>query len=242
MLNQTGITKVTGAAPKQILFNVQNQMAVGVKVSKNIATYVEENGKKIIKAGTPLTGDLTDRSNAFTLGMSAGTKGVFTVQITTAFANDEKITIEGVDYTKKASESVENKQFSGSTAAEQVTSLLKMVVTDDYDVAAVSGATDKIGFTQKIANASDQSGPTVSKTSSTGAIGSVTKVTTPVDGSSSAVGILLHDVDITEDNANGSLLIWGFVNLDRLDEATANLISNQVKSSLAGKIWFLKDN
>ena len=241
MLNQTGITKTVGSAPVQILYNVQNQMAVSIKVDDAVS-YQTINGRKIVKAGTPLTGDLADRSSAFTNGVTAGTKGVFTLQITTAFANDESITIAGTTYTKKATESVADKQFSGSTAAEQVTSLLKMVTTTAYDVAAVSGATDKIGFTQKVPNASDTSGPTVSKTSTTGAIGSVTKVTDPVDGSSNAVGILLHDVDVTDGDANGSLLIWGFVNINRIDSTTQAMISSALKTALAGKIWFLADN
>ena len=242
MLNQTGISKVTGAAPEQILFNVQNQMAVSIKVNKSTAGYVTENGRKILKAGTPLAGDLANRATAFTDGVTAGTKGVFTVQITTAFVADEKITIEGVDYTCKSTESVTDKQFAGSTAAEQVTSLLKMVTTEKYDVAAVSGATDKLGFTQKVADGDDTSGPTVTKTSSTGAIGSVTKVTNPVSGSSSAVGVLLHDVDITDVDANGSLLIWGFVNMNRLSQAASALITSAVKTALAGRVWFLADN
>ena len=65
MLNQTGITKVTGAAPVQILFNVQNQMSVGIKLAKNFSGAVTENGRKIVKAGTPLSGDLTTRNTAF---------------------------------------------------------------------------------------------------------------------------------------------------------------------------------
>lgn len=56
-----------------------------------------------------------------------------------------------------------------------------------------------------------------------------------------AVGVLLHDVDITEGNANGTLLIWGFVNLDRLDSATQALITSGVKTALNGKVYFLKD-
>lgn len=104
MLNRTGITKVTGAAPTQILFNVDNQMSVSIKVSKNVTGTVTENGRKILKAGTPLNGDLTARG--------------------TAFVN-------------------------------------------------------------------------------------------AVDNSKPAVGVLLHDVDVTDADANGSLLIWGFVNMSR---------------------------
>ena len=128
MLNQSGITKTVGTAPVQILFNVQNQMSVGVKIAKNFAGAVTENGRKIVKAGTPLTGDLTARDTAFTAA-----------------------------------------------------------------------------------------------------------------GASDAVGILLHDVDVTDNDANCSLLIWGFVNLNRIDSTTAAKINTGVKTALAGKVWFLKD-
>lgn len=129
MFNQTKITKTVGAAPVQILFNVDNQMSVSIKVNKSIASAVTENGRKIIKAGTPLTGNLEDRSTAFTAA-----------------------------------------------------------------------------------------------------------------GASNAKGILLHDVDVTDADANGSLLIWGFVNLNRIDATTAALLTADVKTALAGKVTFLKDN
>lgn len=130
MLNQSGITKTTGAAPVQILFNVQNQMSVGIKLAKNFAGAVTENGRKIVKAGTPLNGDLTVRGTAFVA-------------------------------------------------------------------------------------AKDTSNP--------------------------AVGILLHDVDVTDADANATLLIWGFVNLSRVDSTTAALITETRKTELAGRVWFLKD-
>ena len=130
MLNQSGITKTTGAAPVQILFNVQNQMSVGIKLAKNFARAVTENGRKIVKAGTPLNGDLTTRGTAFVA-------------------------------------------------------------------------------------AKDTSNP--------------------------AVGILLHDVDVTDADANATLLIWGFVNLSRVDSTTAALITETRKTELAGRVWFLKD-
>ena len=130
MFNQTKITKTVGAAPVQILFNVQNQMSVSIKVNKSIASAVTENGRKIIKAGTPLSGNLEARGTAFT--------------------------------------------------------------------------------------AVGQNAP--------------------------AVGILLHDVDVTDADANGSLLIWGFVNLNRIDATTAALLTADVKTALAGKVTFLKDN
>lgn len=130
MFNRPGIKKETLAAPQQILFNVQNQMSVPILVDKTMAS-VTVDGRKVVKAGTPLNGDLAARGTAF------------------------------------------------KTAA---------------------------------------------------------------DTTAPAVGVLLHDVDITDNNANGTLLIWGFVNLDRLDSATAGLITATRKTELAGRIWFLKDN
>lgn len=61
-------------------------------------------------------------------------------------------------------------------------------------------------------------------------------------GTSNAVGVLLHDVDVTEGDNNASVLIWGFVNLDRLDSTTAAKITEGVKTALKGSVWFLKDN
>lgn len=129
MYNRTHITKVSAAAPVQILFNVQNQMSVGVKIAQNFAGAVTENGRKIVKAGTPLTGDLTDRSTPFT------------------------------------------------------------------------AATD-----------------------------------------SAAVGVLLHDVDVTDAAANCTLLIWGFVNLDRIDDTTRAKLTTAIQQKLAGRVYFLSDN
>ena len=129
MYNQSGISKVSGVPRTQILFNVQNQMSVSIKLGKNFAGATTENGRKIVKAGTPLTGDLTDRSVPFT------------------------------------------------------------------------AATD-----------------------------------------SAAVGVLLHDVDVTDAVANCTLLIWGFVNLDRIDDTTKAKLTTAIQTKLAGRVYFLSDN
>lgn len=63
------------------------------------------------------------------------------------------------------------------------------------------------------------------------------------DGSD-VVGVLLHDVDLgvsgSEENANGTLLIWGFVNMNRVSSKAESLLVENVQNGLAGKIWFLK--
>lgn len=133
MLNQTGIKKTTYGEPVQILFNVQNQVSVGIRVDD--AYSVTRDGRKIIPAGTPLSGDLTARNTAFVQAKDATSAG-----------NDGK----------------------------------------------------------------------------------------------AATGVLLHDVDVTDGDANGTLLIWGFVDLTKVDSTTAALITATRMTELAGKVTFLK--
>jgi len=58
-------------------------------------------------------------------------------------------------------------------------------------------------------------------------------------GVSNAVGIILHDVDVTDGAANATLLIFGFVNKNRIDATTKAKITTDVVNALAGKITFL---
>lgn len=61
----------------------------------------------------------------------------------------------------------------------------------------------------------------------------------PAVSTSNAVGILLHDVDVTNGNNNGVIVLFGFVDLEKLDTETFKLITAGVKTALSGKIWFL---
>lgn len=236
MLNKTGITKTTAVASNQILMFTEPQVGVSIMVD-NTGISAGDDGKKIIKAGTPVTGDLTARGTSFTkASTSSGTKGTWTVEITTAFANDEKIVINGVTYTKGATQSATDKVFSGSSATEQATSLVAIVSDSRFTLTNSSGV---ITFTQKLAD-STGAAPTVTKTATTGAIGDVTAGTSPVDGTNNAVGVLLHDVDVTAGDANATLLLFGFVDLNKLDTTTATSITGAVKAALKGGVTFLK--
>lgn len=123
MLNQTGVRKETYGNTNQILFAVEHQVSMGVVVSKALG--VAEGNKKVVKAGTPLTGNLDARTTAFTAA-SAGS----------------------------------------STEA------------------------------------------------------------------SNAVGVLLHDVDVTTGDANGTLLLFGFVNTNRVDATTKAKLTDIVKAAM----------
>ena len=58
--------------------------------------------------------------------------------------------------------------------------------------------------------------------------------------SEGVVGVLLHDVDVTEGAENGTLLIFGFVDLNKVDAETAALVTTNVKTALKGGVTFLK--
>lgn len=49
---------------------------------------------------------------------------------------------------------------------------------------------------------------------------------------SNAVGILLHDVDVTVGDNNGTILLFGFVNTNRIDDKTKAKITAEVKAAL----------
>lgn len=126
MFNKTGIKKTTGAAPVQILFDVQNQVSVSIVVDDGYS--VTRDGRKIVPAGTPLSGSLTARNTAF---------------------------VKAVDNTKPAT------------------------------------------------------------------------------------GVLLHDVDVTDGDTNGTLLIWGFVDMNKIDSTTAALLTTTRQGEMPS-IKFLK--
>lgn len=124
MYNNTGVTKTSYLNKNQILFAVEHQVSMSIIVDDANIT-AGSNGKKIVKAGTPLTGSLDARTTAFTKASSSGSPSV-----------------------------------------------------------------------------------------------------------SNAVGILLHDVDVTAGENNGTLLIFGFVNTNRIDATTKALITAEVKAAL----------
>lgn len=133
MLNQTGIKKSSYVSTNQILFNTDPFVAVSIIVDDALGVTDQSTGRKIVKAGTPLAGDLTKRETAFV---------------------------------------------------------------------AVNAASASVA--------------------------------------SDAKGILLHDVDVTTGDANGTLLIFGFVNVDRIDATVMAKNNEYVKKALDGKIYFLK--
>ena len=123
------IVTTTATNEKQILFATQPYMAVGVVMSATGAVTVD--GKKIQKAGTPITGSLEARNTAFKPASTSG-------------------------------------------------------------------------------DASD------------------------------AVAVLLHDVDVTNGNENATALLFGFVDLNKLEADVITKVDTAAKTALASKVTFLK--
>lgn len=61
------------------------------------------------------------------------------------------------------------------------------------------------------------------------------------DGTVALNAVLLHDVDVTAGNANGTALIFGFVNVNRVDTDVAAAITTAAAATGASpKITFVK--
>lgn len=61
------------------------------------------------------------------------------------------------------------------------------------------------------------------------------------DGANAFNAVLLHDVDVTAGNANGTALIFGFVNVNRVDADVATAITTALGAEgHTGLITFMK--
>ena len=61
------------------------------------------------------------------------------------------------------------------------------------------------------------------------------------DGTTAMNAVLLHDVDVTSGNANGTALVFGFVNVNRVDSDVAQAITTALSAADASKlITFMK--
>lgn len=67
-----GITKTKYLSDNQIIVPSAPHFAVGIVVDQTAGTEDETTGRTIVKAGTPLTGDLDARTTAFTKASSSG--------------------------------------------------------------------------------------------------------------------------------------------------------------------------
>lgn len=102
MLNQTGITKTSATTRKTILIAPELAFSLSCKVA-NTSVVAGEDGRKIVKAGTPLVGNLEARDTAFTVAGSGDTPcGILLheVDVTKDTANAQVVIFGFVDTSK----------------------------------------------------------------------------------------------------------------------------------------------
>ena len=205
------IKKETFGNITQILFCTDPQVSVGIQVA-NTGVDPNSEGKKIIKAGTPLYGSLLARRTGFT--------------------------IEGSSTEESAEASVPGGQ-TGITAATVTAATFGAKVGEvggSYElVASVVDTTTTWKLGNKTVTLADY-GIVATGTAANGDKITVVYVPATTDA---PMGVTLHDVDVTAGNANGSLLIFGFVDMNKLDSAVATLITSTVKAALDGKVAFI---
>lgn len=99
MLNQTKVVTKTATTRKTILIDQGNSTALSCIFSNSGVATVD--GKKVIKAGTPLAGNLKARQTAFTVA-TTGVVGiaVHDVDVTDGEANGAVLFFGTVDYSK----------------------------------------------------------------------------------------------------------------------------------------------
>lgn len=104
MLNKTGITTESAGAVNDILFTSARYEGVSVIVSD--AAYVTEDGRKIVKAGTPLSGNLEARETPFTRASGSDSVGILRhdVDVTDGAANGTLMTAGSVNTARLDSE------------------------------------------------------------------------------------------------------------------------------------------
>ena len=102
MLNNPKVSITHGTNRKTILVDEFNSTALSCVVA-NTGVETDSNGKKIIKAGTPVTGDLTERNTPFTVDKTgANPVGVILhdVDVTDGNANSQVVIFGFIDISK----------------------------------------------------------------------------------------------------------------------------------------------
>lgn len=120
MFNNSGISKVTGAAPTQILADVNLQSSVGCIVAQEVGTVV--GAKKVAKAGTPIVLDYANLQTPATAGTTDASNGtanavlLHDVDVTAGNANGTALIIGVVNINRLESD-VQSKVRAGINVA-----------------------------------------------------------------------------------------------------------------------------
>lgn len=125
-----------------------------------------------------------------------------------------------------------------STISTESGATRKTILVDELNSTAFSCKVANTGIT------ADDDGKKIAKAGTPlagdlTARGTAFTVASTTEGVSNAVGILLHDVDVTDGTKNAQVVVFGFIDLNKLDTDVQALIDNGAKAALR-MIQFVK--
>ena len=212
MLNNDGIKKSIYGAPKQILANVEFQYSVGCRVPKSMG--VSASGRTLVKAGTPVFIDLGVRDT-----LPVAEPGAVEETATGSVVTGEAITkvqVVAATFKTAVSNTSGTYKFKATVVADPASTTWKLG-NDTVDL-----TTYGITVTGTVANNDE------------------IQVVFTASGTITANAVLLHDVDVTDAAVggakNGTALLWGFVNINRLDSDVQAMVTAGTK---IGDVQFL---
>lgn len=200
MFNRDGIKSTTYGAPVQILANVELQYSMGCRVPQSLGTDVSGVGK-IAKAGTPVFIDLGSRE-----AVPVAAPGVVTETATGSV-------VTGADITKVEVVAATFKTAVSNTAG-----------TYNFKATVAEGTT-----TWKLGNDTVTLNTYGITVTGTVANNDEIQVVFTASGTVSANAVLLHNVNVTDGTKNGTALLFGFVNYNRLESDVQALVTPGTK-------------
>lgn len=125
-----------------------------------------------------------------------------------------------------------------STISTETAATRKTILVDELNSTAFSCMVANTGIS------ADADGKKIAKagtplTGSLEARGTAFTVASTTEGVSNAIGILLHDVDVTDGTKNAQVVVFGFIDLNKLESDVQALITSAVKAALK-MIQFVK--
>lgn len=200
MFNKDGVTKTTYGAPVQILANVELQYSMGCRVPQSLGTDVSGVGK-IAKAGTPVFIDLGSR-DAVPVAAPGSVTETATGSVVTG-AGITKVEVVAATFKTAVSNTAGTYKFKATVADDTTTWKLgnDTVTLNTYGI-TVTGTVANNDEIQVVFTAS---------------------------GTVTANAVLLHNVDVTGGTKNGTALLFGFVNYNRLEADVQALVTPGTK-------------
>lgn len=208
MLNRTGIKgPYNYGKPVQILENVEFQLSVGCIVPKELGTEVTSNGRTI-KIAKAGTPINIDFSDLNKLGVVPG-----------------EAVEEAADISIGTSTGITAATVTAATFGGKVSASGKYTFESDGTNWSLGEETVNIAEYGISVTGTAVDGDTL-----------IVQYTAASEGVQ-ANAVLLHNVDVTDGNNNGTALIWGFVNINRLESDVAAKVT--AGNNTVGQVSFL---